>query len=187
MKKIVVSLYVVCLSLLAFSFTIKLEEKKKNSNKQECVVGVNVGNKAPELKFKSPEGKEYALSSVNKGKIVLIDFWASWCGPCRMENPAVVAAYQKYKDAKFKNAKGFTIYSVSLDKSQDAWVNAIKKDNLTWDYHVSDLGHWNSQAAQIYGVNSIPANYLLDADGVIIAKNLRGAALEEAIKKLMIN
>lgn len=145
----------------------------------EAQVGLNIGDKAPELKFKNPDGKEISLSSL-KGKVVLIDFWASWCRPCRMENPNVVAAYNKYKD------KGLEIYGVSLDKSQDQWVNAIKTDGLNW-INVSDLGGWNSAGAATYGVRSIPGNFLIDANGIIIAKNLRGANLHAELQKALVN
>jgi thiol-disulfide isomerase/thioredoxin len=146
-------------------------------------VGTNVGDKAPELIYKSPEGKDIALSSL-RGKMVLIDFWASWCRPCRAENPNVVRAYKEYKDKKFQNGEGFTVYGVSLDRNKEYWINAIKADNLTWT-HVSDLKYWNSEAARKYRVRSIPSNFLIDGDGIIVAKNLRGVRLEQTLKKLL--
>ena len=115
---------------------------------------------------------------------MLIYFWASWCGPCRRENPNVVKVYEKYKDTQFKNAKGFEVFSVSLDKAKPSWTTAIKQDGLSWENHVSDLKYWNSEGAKIYNVNSIPATFLIDAEGVIIAKNLRGNALESTLATL---
>jgi thiol-disulfide isomerase/thioredoxin len=114
--------------------------------------------------------------------MVLIDFWASWCGPCRAENPAVVAAYNKYHGLNFKNGKGFEILSVSLDQNAIAWEKAIEKDQLVWPYHVSDLQGWGNAAALRYGVNSIPTNVLVDGTGIIVAKNLRGTDLEKALE-----
>lgn len=146
-------------------------------------LGVNVGNKAPELIGTSADGKTFKLSDT-KGKVVLLDFWAGWCGPCRRENPIVVQAYKKYKDKEFTNGKGFTVFSVSLDRTEDQWVKAIAADKLEWPYHISDLKGWYSKHAAVYGVRSIPANLLIDGDGVIIAKQLRGPALDATLEKL---
>ena len=144
-------------------------------------IGLNIGNKAPELAYESPNGKKLKLSSL-EGKLVLIDFWASWCGPCRRENPNLVSAYQKYTKKNFKQGKGFEIYSLSLDSKQKAWVNAINKDELFWQFHVSDLGGWQSEGSNKYGIRSIPSNVLIDGKGIIIAKNLKGAALHRFLE-----
>ena len=117
--------------------------------------------------------------SSTKGKVVLLDFWASWCGPCRRENPNVVRTYEEYKD------KGFTVFSVSLDKQADKWKAAIEKDNLVWNTHVSDLKGWSSKAGKAYGVSGIPATFLIDENGKIIAKNLRGSQLEQKLKEVL--
>ncbi|KAK6021381.1 antioxidant, AhpC/TSA family, partial [Ostertagia ostertagi] len=126
---------------------------------------MSIGQKAPELAFSNPEGKTLKLSEVNKGRVILLDFWASWCGPCRRTSPQLVAMYNKYKDQKFKGAKnGFTIVSVSLDQEKNAWIKAIADDNYTWPYHMSDLGAWQSKAAEIYGVQFIPQAFLLSPE-----------------------
>lgn len=135
-----------------------------------------IGGTAPDFAQKTPEGTDLKLSDL-RGKVVLVDFWASWCGPCRRENPNVVRMYNQYKD------KGFEILGVSLDNNKDRWLQAIQQDGLTWK-HVSDLKHWQNEAAQLYGVRGIPHTVLLDAEGKIIARNLRGPALEEKLAEL---
>ena len=137
-----------------------------------------VGQPAPDITLMAPDSTMKSLSSL-KGKVVLLDFWASWCGPCRKENPNVVKIYGELHD------KGFDIFSVSLDKDRKAWLNAIQKDGLIWDNHVSDLKYWDSEGAAIYGVRAIPATYIIDRNGKIYAKNLRGAELENALKFLV--
>lgn len=151
-----------------------LEEYKQSKNSPRNGAGIQ----APEISMKNPEGKEIKLSSL-RGKIVLIDFWASWCGPCRQESPNVVKAYNKYKD------KGFTVYSVSLDDDAASWKRAIKADGLIWPNHVSDLKKWASPMPQLYGFNGIPYTVLLDKQGKIIATNLRGPALEQKLSELL--
>ncbi|HCW06903.1 MAG TPA: alkyl hydroperoxide reductase [Cytophagales bacterium] len=138
-----------------------------------------VGQVAPEIALPTPEGQVVKLSSL-RGKYVLIDFWAKWCGPCRKENPNVVRAYNKFKN------KGFEVYSVSLDRSKADWVQAIKEDGLTWT-HVSDLKYFDCVAAREYNVNAIPFSILLDKNGVIVAKNLRGPALDQKLTEVLGN
>lgn len=161
---------VLMLSLIGFGF----------SSISKPQVGTLVGDKAPELSLKNLKGETVKLSDL-EGKIVLIDFWASWCGPCRRENPNVIRAYKKYQKAKFHTADGFEILSVSLDKNQEAWEAAIKKDGLFWEHHVSDLKGWSSEAAGLYNVSSIPTSFLVDEDGIILAKNLRGFGIDKAV------
>jgi thiol-disulfide isomerase/thioredoxin len=145
-------------------------------NNLQRLQGVNEGAMAPEINLATPAVPTLALSSL-RGKYVLIDFWASWCGPCRRENPNVVKTYATYKD------KGFEIFGVSLDQNREAWLKAIETDKLVWK-HVSDLQYWNSAGAQAYQVNSIPQTFLVDPTGRIIAKGLRGAALDNYLAKL---
>lgn len=138
---------------------------------------LQVGKIAPDFSLKTPAGNLIKLSDL-RGKYILIDFWASWCGPCRQENPNVVKLYNRFKD------KGFDILGVSLDRDSTDWVKAIKSDNLTW-LHVSDLKYWDSEAAKIYNITSIPATYLIDPSGVIVDRNLRGKALEDKLTNIL--
>jgi thiol-disulfide isomerase/thioredoxin len=140
-------------------------------------------DEAPEITINSPSGKKISLSKL-RGKLVLIDFWASWCGPCRNESPNVVEAYKKYKNRKFINGNGFEVFSVSLDKDDGAWKNAIKEDKLIWKNHGIDK---EGKAASIYGVSSIPSAFLIDGDGHILAQGekLRGLNLHITIEKYL--
>jgi peroxiredoxin len=163
----------------------KVDQGMPNSKyAQEFVASVNgmrtlaIGEMAPDIALPNPDGDVVALSSL-RGKYVLIDFWAAWCRPCRIENPNVVRMYHKY------NEKGFEVFGVSLDRNKKDWVEAIEADGLVWT-QVSDLQYFNSAAASLYNIQAIPATYLIDPDGKIIAKNLRGAALEEKLAEVLL-
>ena len=139
---------------------------------------IKPGDVMPDIALNDPSGKERALSDL-RGKVVLVDFWASWCGPCRRENPNVVRAWQAYKD------KGFEVFSVSLDKDVAKWERAIEQDGLIWPNHISDLRGWNSVVTGLYGISSIPHAILIDKDGTVVATHLRGSQLEAELEQLL--
>lgn len=166
-------------SRYAKDFSGMIASIEQQVNQQKASEKIRVGEAAPDINLPGPDGKSRALSSL-KGKVVLLDFWASWCGPCRRANPHVVSVYEKYK------AKGFDVFSVSLDREtgKEAWINAIKQDGLVWDNHVSDLKFWQSAPAGVYGVRAIPKTFLIGRDGKIVAVDPRDNLEAELLKVL---
>lgn len=154
------------------------QQRAAQEAQEELQASLQPGVEVPDIVMKNPQGQDMRLSDL-RGQVVLVDFWASWCKPCRVENPNLVKAYEAYHD------QGFEIFSVSLDKNRAKWVKAIEDDGLVWPYHVSDLQGWSNAAARTYGVNSIPFALLIDQEGKVVDKNLRGPALEAALEEIL--
>ncbi len=175
--------------LLSFLFSCDAARREENQSRTSTDavmvsqtetgddIGLKIGQQAPDISLPDSSGKLQTLSSL-RGKYILVDFWASWCGPCRFENPNVVRLHQKYKD------KGFDVLSVSLDQDKKAWLRAIEADGMEWN-HVSDLRKWESAVVPVYHINAIPMTFLLDKKGVIIAKDLRGPDLEKKLASII--
>ncbi|MDA9809476.1 TlpA family protein disulfide reductase [Flavobacteriales bacterium] len=158
---------------------IKNEKSRLKKEKgQRKKMGISIGSEAPEIALENASGEIISLNSL-RGKVVLLDFWASWCRPCRAENPNVVKLYNKYKNQKF------TVFSVSFDQEKSKWLAAIKQDQLSWPNHVSELTGWKSTPGEKYGITSIPKTFLIDKNGVIIGYDLRGEALEKKISEIL--
>ena len=156
----------------------ELRSRKRQQEIEEQLLGI--GKVPPDIALPDPQGDTLRLSSL-RGKVVLLDFWASWCSPCRQENPNLVRNYKKY------HQQGFEIFQVSLDRTKEAWMNGIKADHLGQWYHVSDLGYWQSSVVKLYHIQGIPTNFLLDRDGKVIARNLRGDALAAKLAEIFGN
>ena len=163
--------FLFCLFLLPLLFVSNSSQAQK------------VGSIASDITLTSPSGKQISLSSL-RGKVVLVDFWASWCGPCRSENPNIVKCYKKYKSKKCAKGDGFEVFSISLDVKKERWLSAISTDKLSWQSHGCDFGGWNGGVVKSYGVHQIPTSFIIDKNGKILAVNLRGEDLGQFLAGL---
>ena len=140
------------------------------------------GMQLPDIELPDANGQTISLSSL-QGKLVLVDVWASWCTPCRKQNPKIVEIYNKYKDTSFDGAEGFVVYNISLDSDREAWLKAIKQDKLSWPTHVSELKGWESEAVELYNIDAVPTSFLIDQNGMIIGTDLNYRQLEQILQK----
>ncbi len=185
MKKQTIIGGLVLLPIVFIAFTSMYVDMSEPVKSEKQMSPPKLGDIAPEIALLSPDGTTtYKLSDL-RGKLVLVNFWASMVAQSRFENPNIVSTYNKFKDKQFSNGNGFEIFSVSLDTDPNKWKNAIEKDNLIWKYHVSDLKGYKSQVAQSYGVKTMPYNVLIDGSGKIIALNLKGGKLNQKMESLV--
>ena len=188
MKRIAQSLFIVLtLSLAACtnnSSSVKTDTYEIPQEVLDLPIGILLGERAAEIELPNQVGEMKKLSDLH-GKVVLVDFWASWCTPCRKENPELLKVYADYHQSSFTLGEGFEIFSVSLDKNEEAWKGAVASDGMTWSYNLCNMMGAHTDAAIAYGVQMIPSNFLLDQNGVIIASNLRGEALSAKLSALI--
>lgn len=175
------NLLVLKVLIIMFGFTSVIVPQEYNSRPNPP----KIGDAAPEIVMLSTDRSTSYKLSDHRGKLVLVNFWASLVAPCRFENPNILRAYQHYATKNFKSGNGFVVFSVSMDTDLESWKTAIARDNLVWPYHVSDLKGYDSDIANLYGVKAIPYNYLIDGNGKIIAINLRGAELTKTLQELL--
>ncbi len=174
------------LQLTFFTLFISLSNSSQAQSYSVNVDAVTVGSKVQDITLPNTKGEDVSLYSLAKKSIVLVDFWASWCGPCRRANPGMVKFYNEYKDYKYQDAKeGFKIVSISFDKSKDKWLQAIKSDSLYWSEHLSDLAGWSSEAAKTYEIKYIPQCFLIDADGTVIGVYRKAEDARQDLDKLI--
>jgi thiol-disulfide isomerase/thioredoxin len=181
--------HIILATIFLLSCSVKVvysqQMEDQTTEHDEIKTGIHLGQRAPDIKLESPSGEIISLSSL-RGKMVLIDFWAAWCGPCRRQHPHLRKVYHHYKDKEFVNGSGFTIYGISFDRNREDWMEAIEHDTLVWESQVIDVkGIRSSGTANRWLVHSIPANTLIDGDGIVVAVGQRGPYLEDKLNEYL--